>query len=230
MPARSVAFANLRGGCGKSTILFQLASEFAKVRRTARGSRSLHLEVMQAAPTAALPAADYTTQHNTPGARQHRGAGHRLHRLWRRQPPAAGRAPAARQGRRGGAALGRPLLRAPAQPAAASCGCRGCRRPLSAPHAWAAGGGRRRRPRRGLLGGRQRGGRRRHRRARWPARVPGAPLQGGGWLARAAARVRAGCWLSRRRCVPASCPSPKGAHIRTRHRRSTRTSRCPTCC
>jgi len=32
MPARSVAFANLRGGCGKSTILFQLASEFAKVR------------------------------------------------------------------------------------------------------------------------------------------------------------------------------------------------------
>lgn len=30
MPARSVAFANLRGGCGKSTILFQLASEFAK--------------------------------------------------------------------------------------------------------------------------------------------------------------------------------------------------------
>ncbi|KAL4423568.1 hypothetical protein ABPG77_004608 [Micractinium sp. CCAP 211/92] len=30
MPARSVAFANLRGGCGKSTILFQLASDFAK--------------------------------------------------------------------------------------------------------------------------------------------------------------------------------------------------------
>ncbi|PRW45418.1 ATPase domain [Chlorella sorokiniana] len=30
MPARSVAFANLRGGCGKSTILFQLAAEFAK--------------------------------------------------------------------------------------------------------------------------------------------------------------------------------------------------------
>eukprot|EP00887_Chlorella_sp_A99_P000954 scaffold5.g954.t1 len=30
MPARSVAFTNLRGGCGKSTILFQLAAEFAK--------------------------------------------------------------------------------------------------------------------------------------------------------------------------------------------------------
>lgn len=235
MPARSVAFANLRGGCGKSTILFQLASEFAKVRRTARGSRSRRLGVMQAAPNL-LPSLPPITQHNITHqahastgvlvidctafgdvsrlllggrqphakaavAEQHSDGRSTAHLLSQLLPPAAA---AAAVDPSAPLTTGRPVVD--------SAGARGAA-------SWAAAS---------EAGGADIA-------ERFGLPVSQARRCRGGWLARAAApRVQgAGCRVAALRaclallsCPPEACTSSPSSQ----RRRSTRTSRCPTCC